>query len=169
MVPDAASICRLQLDFMKWADERMFSLVRMLDPEVCSRNVGVSFESLAGTVEHIYRAERIWYRRVNGEPTLPFDVIESPSLQELSGLWPQLHEEWRRWAAGLDANDWYRSVFSPTTQTVQGGLFNWQIVLHVVNHGSYHRGQVMSMVRQAGAQPVTTDISAYFRMLAAKG
>src|SRR5947207_1306386 len=85
MLPDAPSICRLQLDFMKWADEKMLSLVQSLDPEVCNRNQGVSFESLAGTVQHIYRGERIWYRRVSGEASVQLSEIESPSLQEMSG------------------------------------------------------------------------------------
>ena len=168
MLPDAPSICRLHLDFMKWADEKMFSLVQTLSPEVCNQPNGVSFESLAGTVQHIYRGERIWYRRVAGEASVQLSDVETPTLDEIAGLWPQLHEDWRRWAAELDANQWFQSILSKNSHGVESRLPYWQIVLHLVNHGSYHRGQVMSLVRQSGAQPVATDLIAYYRVLASK-
>ena len=168
MLPDAPSICRLHLDFMKWADDRMFTLVRGLDQEMLNRNEGVSFGSLAGTVQHIYRAERVWYRRVHGEPSVQIGAVESPSIEELAQLWPRLHEEWRRWALELDSNGWYQSILSKNAQGVESRLPHWQIVLHLVNHGTYHRGQVVSLVRQAGVEPVGTDLIAYYRALAAK-
>ena len=168
MLPDAPSICRIHLDFMKWADERMLEAVRGLPPEVLHSQEGISFDSLAGTVAHIYRAERVWYRRVHGEPSLQISEVETPSLAELETLWPQLHEDWRRWSVEMDASVWFQSILSRNAQGVEGRLPHWQIVLHLVNHGSYHRGQVMSLLRQAGIAPPATDLIAYYRSLAAR-
>ena len=166
MLPDAPSICRLHLDFMKWADDRTLTAVRGLPEPVLNRSEGVSFDSLAGTVVHIYQAQLIWYRRVTGEPSLQLSEIETPTLAGLESLWPQLHEKWRRWAAEMDANTWFQSILSKNSQGVESRLPYWQIVLHVVNHGSYHRGQVMSLIRQSGVKPPSTDLIAYYRSLA---
>ena len=168
MLPDAPSICRLHLDFMKWADDRMLTAVRALPEPVLNRAEGISFDSLAGTVVHLYQAELIWYRRVSGEPSLQLAEIGTPALAELESLWPRLHENWRRWAAEMDANGWFQSILSRNSQGVESRLPYWQIVLHVVNHGSYHRGQVMSLIRQSGAKPPSTDLIAYYRSLAAR-
>jgi DinB family len=42
----------------------------------------------------------------------------------------------------------------------------WRIALHVVNHASYHRGQITTMLRQLGREPIGTDLMAYYRSLA---
>ena len=110
MSPDAPSICRLYLDFMKRADNLMLAAVRDLPEPVLNRAQGVSFDSLAGTVIHIYQAESIWHRRVSGEPSLQLSEIENPTLAELKSLWPLLHENWRRRAAEMDANTWFQSI-----------------------------------------------------------
>lgn len=168
MLPDAPSICRLHLDFMKWADELMLQMVRGVDPAVLERKAGVSFESILGTVQHIYRGERLWYLRLTGEPTLPLAAIETPSLAELSELWPPHHEQWRHWAAELNADGWYRSILIRNSAGHESPSPHWQIVLHLVNHATYHRGQVLSLVKQAGFPVVSTDLISYYRGLAAK-
>ena len=166
MLPDAPAICRIHLDFMRWADQKLLNAVRAIDPVVASHAAGVSFESMTGTVQHIYRAERVWFRRVNGEPNCQITEVETPSLEELAELWPQLLEGWRVWGAELNTDGWFRSILSRNSAGVESRLPFWQIVLHVVNHGSYHRGQVISMLRQAAAPVISTDLIAYYRALA---
>jgi uncharacterized damage-inducible protein DinB len=168
MLPDAPSICRLHLDFMKWADGLMLQMVRGVDPAVVERKEGVSFESILGTVQHIYRGERVWYRRVTGEPTLPISDIETPSLEELTERWPVHHDEWRHWAAELNHDAWFKSILIRNSAGLELPSPYWQIVLHLVNHGTYHRGQVLSLVKQAGFPLVSTDLIAWYRSLAAK-
>ena len=66
-------------------------------------------------------------------------------------------------AAGLSEADWSREA---SYKTLAGKPFNtplWQIVLHVVNHGSYHRGQVTNMLRQLGVKPVNLDLVRFYR------
>jgi uncharacterized damage-inducible protein DinB len=169
MLPDAPSICRLHLDFMKWADNLVMQMARSVDPATLERDCGVSFGSILGTVQHIYRAERVWYRRVNGEHALQIAAVAPPTLDELRAIWPEHHEEWRRWAAELNSDGWFRGFSSPNAAgVVTAPLTHWQIVLHVVNHGSYHRGQVTSMVKQSGFPVVSSDMSAYYRSLATR-
>ena len=48
---------------------------------------------------------------------------------------------------------------------MKGAIPYWQVVLHLVNHGSYHRGQVATMLRQAGIKPPGTDLISYYRTL----
>lgn len=168
MLPDAPSVCRLHLDFMKWADGQMLEMVQHLDSSVLEREEGVSFGSISGTVQHIYKAERLWYQRVTGEPVLHIGAVETPTLAELAELWPSHHEQWRHWAAELESNAWFNSILVRNSAGLEARSPYWQIVLHLVNHGTYHRGQVMSLVRQAGFPVVSTDLIAYYRALAAK-
>ena len=51
-------------------------------------------------------------------------------------------------------------------KTLKFGLYRnplWQSLLHVINHGTYHRGQVTTMLRQLGAQPILTDLMHFYR------
>jgi len=168
MLPDAPSICRLHLDFMKWADNLMLQMVHKVDAPVVKRNEGVSFQSILGTVQHIYRGERLWYRRVTEDPTMQMAAIETPSLNDLMDLWPRHHDEWRHWAAELNQDGWFRSILIRNSAGLEAYSPYWQIVLHLVNHGTYHRGQIVSLVKQAGFPVVSTDLIAYYRSLAAK-
>jgi len=168
MLPDAPAICRSHLDFMKWADEKILAAVTPVAADHLTRPAGVSFTNLLGTVQHIYQGEKIWIRRVKGEPDVKLAEIEAPSIEELQTVWPALHAAWREWALNLDADGWNRTTFIRLANGAESRLPNWQIVLHLVNHGSYHRGQVTSLLRAAGVTPVGTDLVHYYRSLAAK-
>jgi uncharacterized damage-inducible protein DinB len=116
---------------------------------------------------HIYSAEWVWYSRWQGHsPTKPLSVDEFPDLATLKAAW-------------LDQEAKTRALISPrdlgeagVTRVVEYRLMNgqegrapfWQMVQHVVNHGTYHRGQVTTMLRQIGAAPPkSTDLIAYYR------
>ena len=72
--------------------------------------------------------------------------------------WPALLERWKSWAADLTDEQTRRP--SPTID-LKGRLWTqplWQLVLHVVNHGTHHRGQVAGFLRSLGHTPPHTDL-----------
>jgi uncharacterized damage-inducible protein DinB len=69
------------------------------------------------------------------------------------------------WAEQLSPADWDRIVFYRNTKGEASQQPLWQIVLHIVNHASYHRGQITTMLRQIGCMPIGTDLITYYRSL----
>jgi uncharacterized damage-inducible protein DinB len=67
------------------------------------------------------------------------------------------------WADGLSENDWAREMSYTTLAGVPYRTPLWQMVLHVVNHGSHHRGQITNMLRQLGVKPANLDLIAFYR------
>jgi uncharacterized damage-inducible protein DinB len=152
MTPNIADVCRQHLDYMKWADEVALEAVAQQMPESLK------------TLQHIYLAEQVWLARVRGNPLARVDSADGPGdVSALQGLWPGLHSEWLGLAASV--SDWGALVHYRMNSGVEGDSPLWQIVLHVANHGSYHRGQVSAMLRAAGFAPAATDLILYYRRL----
>lgn len=151
---------------MKWADNILLSALSQLPPERVHQDLGNSFRSMLGTLGHVYSAERVWLRRVQGEPNAQIADFQSPAdLPELREQWPAVHQGWIDWAAALPGNEWAQTA---TYHSSRGDRFQtpcWQIALHLVNHGSYHRGQIATMLRQSGLTPPGTDLIAFYRTL----
>ena len=77
--------------------------------------------------------------------------------------WPLLLDRYVTWAEALDPAAWDRVVAYHNTKGEPFQTPVWQIVLHVVNHASYHRGQITTLLRQLGHTPAGTDLVAYYR------
>ena len=163
-----ADALRLQLDYTAWASRRLVDAVAQLTPEEVSRDFSTADHSVLGTLVHVYAADRIWLRRIQGKPPVPFiDPAVDMHLSVLQNDWPLLHQAWREWAAGLD-QDLIRAPIE--YQDLKGNLYKtvlWQIVLHLVNHGTHHRGQVSGFLRAMGHKPPPLDMIYYYRQLTA--
>jgi uncharacterized damage-inducible protein DinB len=78
-----------------------------------------------------------------------------------------LQRKWEAWADGLADRDLERVIDYKMMNGTPGSTPLWQIVLHVVNHATLHRGQAMGMLRQMGVAPPHTDLIYYYRELRA--
>ena len=155
-----------QLRYSSWAARRVLESVASLPDEELRRELGSSYGGLHGTLVHIYQADAIWWDRLMGRPTVdlaPYDP--PPAFPDFSKKWLALHDAYISWGEQLDAAGCDRIV---PHRNIAGRAFEapvWQIVLHVVNHASYHRGQITTMLRQLGRTPAGTDLIAYYREL----
>jgi uncharacterized damage-inducible protein DinB len=165
MQPDIAAVCQSHLEFMKWADEIAYSTLTQTPHEQLVQDRGSSFKSLFDTLTHVYRGELVWFRRVQGEPDAKLaDTDSPPDLGSLGQRWPGLHQGWLAWAQSLSPEGWRQPlIFHVGQQAEEVRMPFWQIALHVVNHGSYHRGQVATMLRQAGVKPTGSDLLHFYR------
>lgn len=156
---------RLLLDFNYWARDRVVQAVGHLTPEQYTRDLGSSFKSVRDTLVHVYSAEWVWYTRWMGEsPTTPISPDKYPDLATLQSAWDALEGQVRTFVDRLGGADVTR-VFEYRLMNGQPGKSPfWQMLQHVVNHGSYHRGQVTTMLRQLGAAPAkSTDLITFYR------
>jgi len=152
---------RTHLRYSGWASQRLLDAARKLSPVDLTRNVGVSHESILGTLSHIHFADRIWYSRVV-DPNEP--VIRQSDLPTLEEQWPAIQRKWEAWAEGVQDADLGRMVASKSMDGVAYEIAAEKAVLHLVNHDSLHRGQVMAMIRQLGIAPPPTDLMMYYRL-----
>jgi uncharacterized damage-inducible protein DinB len=153
------------VDYNYWARDRALASAEELSPEQLSRNLGSSFGSVLDTLVHIYFAEWIWYRRWQGEsPTARPDTGHLVSVSALRDAWTPLEQQIRSFADGLGPAGLSRMLDYKSMNGQASTSAFWQMIVHVVNHGTYHRGQVATMLRQLGAKPAqSTDMIVFFR------
>src|SRR5262245_44540495 len=151
-----------QLRYSAWATRRVLEATAALSPDELSRDLGNSYGGVHGTLKHIYQGDSIWFDRLMGAPTGDLSKYEPGSG---FAEWLPLLDRYVTWAEGLTLADWdrvvsYRNVKGEALQTQV-----WQIVLHLVKHASYHRGQITTLLRQIGRAPIGTDLITYYRSL----
>ena len=152
------------LDFNYWARDRALASAEQLSAEQLARPLGSSFASVLDTLVHIYLAEWIWHQRWLGAAPARPDTSHLTSVAALREAWAPLEAQIRDFVRGLGADGLrrtieYRSLAGQPSVSAYG-----QMIVHVVNHGTYHRGQVATMLRQLGATPAqSTDMIVFFR------
>lgn len=149
--------------FNRWATERMFEFVAPLSSEELDRDVGSSYPSIRGTLVHMLAAEWIWLRRWKGESPVAMPAgWDGLDLDGIRSAWADVETERAAWLETLAPDDLDRTI---SYRNIRGDAFMkpvWQMLRHVVNHSSYHRGQITTMVRQLGAGAVGTDMILFF-------
>ncbi|WP_428274845.1 DinB family protein [Candidatus Palauibacter sp.] len=142
------------LDFHYRARDGTLDAVEQIAPEDFRRDLGSSFGSIRDTLAHVVSAEWVWCSRWEGHfPTehLPADDFET--VGDIRARWLKEETRVRRFVAGLAPEDIHRVMeyrfFDGETMRV---TFR-HMLQHVVNHATYHRGQVTTMLRQLGADP----------------
>ena len=155
---------RLLLEFHYWARDRVFAAVEPLTVEDYERPMGNSFPSIRDTLNHVYLAEWIWYSRWNGVSPTAFPTGELPDLATLKSRWSDMEGKVRAYVDAAGDAALNRVIEYRLMSGKEGASPLWQMVVHVVNHATYHRGQVTTLLRQLGAPPAqSTDMITYFR------
>ena len=143
----------------------MLDAASVLTPEQFTRDLGSSFKSVRDTLAHVYAAEWAWYSRWQGTSptaTLPYDQF--PDLASLRTVWIGHETKVRAFVGAMDDASITRVYEYKALNGQPGSSPFWQMLQHVVNHASYHRGQVTTMLRQLGAQPAKSmDMVAFYR------
>jgi uncharacterized damage-inducible protein DinB len=153
------------LDYHYWARDRVLAAAELLTPEQLTRDLGSSFRSVRDTLVHIYAAEWAWCGRWNGQaPTslIPSDLF--PDVASLRAKWAELEPNVRAVLDRMSRQGLDRVVdYKMLNGEARSSIF-WHMVQHVVNHASYHRGQVTTMLRQLGAAPPQgMDLIGFYR------
>ena len=154
---------RLLYDYTRWADVRMFDAVSKLSPEQWTKDLGSSLKSARDTVVHIVSAQWIWISRWKGEaPKGMFTAADYPTPASIREKSEALAKD----LAAFVAEQTEESLARPLAyKNLKGEPFSYplgQLMLHTVNHSTYHRGQVTTLLRQLGAQPISTDLVVYY-------
>ncbi len=152
------------IDYHYWARNQLFDALAALTPDQYAQPLGSSFSSIRDTLSHVYAAEWLWYERWHGHS---FPLSAAGQFADLAGLktaWADHERKMRAFVDALSDADVDRLVAYKLLSGASGASSIGQMVQHVVNHASYHRGQVTTMLRQLGAAPAKSmDMIAYYR------
>ena len=149
--------------FDEWATERTLESVSNLSDGKYHDDLKSSHGGIHGTLLHIYSADMIWFQRWKGTPSSTSVVQEIPNLDSLKTHW----KEYR-----ISLNNYLRSLTeeiltAPLSYADSKGNKHaeplYQQMQQVINHASYHRGQIVTMLRQLGGKPQATDIILFYR------
>ncbi len=155
---------RRLLEYGSWANRKLVRAAATLGVDDFKRELGGSHGGVRGTLTHIMGAEWIWLERWKGvSPTRALDEGEFQDVLQLRERWKAIEAHRAAWFEGVRERQFVEIVRYRTLDGKGYGAPLWQLVQHVVNHGSYHRGAVAHMLRQLGAKPVSTDLLFYDR------
>jgi len=148
---------RFLLAYARWANRQLLAAAESLSPEAFTRDLRSSYPSVRDTLVHVLWAEWLWLERLHGRSPLGLlDPSGFPTVDALRARWGPVE-------AGFDAllatpgADLTRRVSYTNRKGEQWAYPVGQILHHVVNHATYHRGQVVTLLRQLGQVPPTTD------------
>ncbi|PAF20662.1 damage-inducible protein DinB [Terribacillus saccharophilus] len=155
-------------NYHSWANQTLLNRIKELPVNVLREEVNTSFPTIAQAFGHIYAVESVWYRVLNGarmqdalEMCMPLEKETLlHSADQFANDFAQLAEQYREWLRGQDDLDRTILLENPYAGTRQTRLS--EIVLHVVNHGTYHRGNVSAMLRQLGHASTMNDYSLFW-------
>jgi uncharacterized damage-inducible protein DinB len=161
-------LLRLLFQYNQWADRRMVEACSSLTNEQFTRDLGSSFRSVRDTLVHLYGAEWVWNERIEGRS--PMSLVAGTGFPDLASVRTKLEEMdnfYIEYVTRLTPQDLERVIHY---KSFAGDEFSnplWQTLHQLTNHASYHRGQIITLLRQLGAKPVTTDLIAFYRERAA--
>jgi len=155
-------------DYNAWANRRVLEAASALTREQFTKPMGSSFSSVCDTLSHIYGGEWVWLERFQGRSPSAFpDDSEFADITKLEATWAAFEPKLLNFVRGLTQEGLDRVM---EYKTFKFGVYRnplWQSMQHLVNHGTYHRGQVTTMLRQLGAKPILTDLMHFYREQAA--
>lgn len=149
--------------YNSWASNRIFDALEPLPAGQLVQDMKGSHGSIHSTLAHMVGAEKIWLERWQGDPQPFLDPKDVPTLAALKSLWEKTGYETAKWLGTMTDRKLGETF---TMKTLKGDSFThlfWQAFQHVVNHSTYHRGQVITMMRQLGLTPPSTDLILFYR------
>jgi len=155
---------RQLFDYNFWANQRTVAGCESIDNERFLQQVGGSFGSVRNTLAHIMDVEWLYHERWQGRAPTSFPKAEDYSnLSDIKTRWKSIDADMSRYVGALSANDIKRVAEFRSTK---GILFRhplWETMQHLVNHSTYHRGQVTTLLRQLGGNAQASDMIVFYR------
>jgi uncharacterized damage-inducible protein DinB len=147
----------------RWANDLVFGCASKLTAEQFTRDLQSSHPSVRDTLAHILAAEWIWLQRWLGiSPKALFDPAEFPDVASLSAKLREVEQDQIKFIETLSDESLAEVIAYTNTKGERWEYPLGHLMQHVVNHSSYHRGQVTTMLRQLGANVVSVDLLYYF-------
>jgi uncharacterized damage-inducible protein DinB len=150
--------------FHHWATGKVFDALATVSSPQLDQKWGGSFDTGRGLLEHVVGADTLWIDRLNG--TSPKALPNYPRSFAGSGFrdaWLEIESRQRRFIETLTAAQLAEDF---TYTNLKGETTTWplaDVLFHIVNHGSYHRGQITQLLRDLGMSAPSTDYIVFLK------
>ncbi len=149
-----------ELHYHIWAAKKMVSYLHTLPKEIYHKRVQSVFPSIERTLFHLYEVDALWFSRLQQQPYL-IELESFHSVEECLSHFEKLHREMLEWRLSIDdikkKISYENSLGEAFENTAE------EILYHIVNHGTYHRGNITAILWQLGEKGVSTDYIYYLR------
>ncbi|MEO7308051.1 MAG: DinB family protein [Ferruginibacter sp.] len=147
-----------------WATKQLVDRISKLNDEDTGKEIVSSFPSIYKTMQHMWLAEEVWWQRLKLTENI---VLESEkftgNFNELVNALARQSQQMKDWVDGATENQ-LTHVFAYIRNKEQLKMPVYQMLHHVFNHATYHRGQLVTMLNQLGADKIpSTDFSTFCR------
>jgi uncharacterized damage-inducible protein DinB len=143
-----------------WADDALFKAISRLPPETVYRKTDTLFGSMLGTLNHNYQVDLIWRANLVGERHgfISRRELLHPGMDELVKAQATINQWFIDWASSQSRSDFEETVMFQFVSGKHARMSKGNILLHVINHKTYHRGWVAEMFFDSGTKPPETDL-----------
>ena len=140
--------------YNEWANRRVLKVIK---------EQMVTDEKILSLFSHQIVANFLWLHRVKGLPPPPYDLWKTYTLDVLTKMVDDASNDWLAFVQESDNFDRMLKYNNFTGDYFENNVEN--IMIHLVNHGTYHRGQIALLMRMRGYQPINTDFITYDRVI----
>ena len=145
--------------YNQWANARILNAAASLTPEQFAASASFPHGGLRGTLVHALFAEWIWRRRWEGtSPTQRFNPADFPTVESLRARWLEEEGQLMNFVSAVTDErlnsqfDYRNTSGTPFRQVL------WQVMAHVVNHGTQHRSEAAALLTDLGYSPGDLDL-----------
>jgi uncharacterized damage-inducible protein DinB len=162
---DLPAKIRMLARYTAWADARLFAAIAQLPEGAELAPRPTLFGNMLRTLNHCHVVDRIWMAHLEGRPHgyTALNTESSPTLAELRTAQAALDEWFVAYAGRLAAAAYDEVVEFRFVDGAAGAMTRGDILLHVVNHKTYHRGWVADLFFQENARPPAMDLPVFLR------
>jgi uncharacterized damage-inducible protein DinB len=149
-------------EYVRWADQQMLAASRTVPDDGYFKEQHISIGSIHKLLVHCMAAQWIWLSRWRGEsPTRLENHEDYPTRDALMQRWPLVHSAMTDFLGVQSPKSLSRDVQYRSTRGELFSLPLGDLMLHVIDHETYHRGQVNTMIKHAGGQPSNLSFLSY--------
>ena len=159
-VAGAESWAQELIEFQAWRREKVSDLLLEVDEKIFAEQLHGSFSSLYIILNHLVWAEKVWLGRVDRDTVATMKPTNVAGLLE---MWKEVNDKWNVIVHAATTEDIFREIeyFTSTGDRFTNTVL--EIVIHMVDHSTYHVGQMMNAIRGFGIEPVSTNYIHYLR------
>ena len=153
-------------DYNSWANNMAIEWLYQISDEQWNQIITSSFSSIKQTAIHIASAEKIWIDFWNNAPDPVYlSVAFTGSKNELTAIWKKASTGLKDFVDKYPEENFLQPITFRYPNGAEGGMEFWQTFAHIINHSTYHRGQLVTLLRQAGFTNFSSiDLATYYRV-----
>jgi uncharacterized damage-inducible protein DinB len=164
---------QLDIEYLRWSNQRILEACGELPPEKLAHDLRGSHENILDLLWHTYAGERGWSSWLienrlppiveigrGDNPRPPLSPEADFAALELA--WPKVWDDLAGWIQPLPEEELTATIPCLLWDGRTKDFPRWQILRHLINHSSLHRGQAVTMLRMLGATPPNVDIIGYY-------